>query len=159
MLVAAEKLDDKSIFIRLNTISKADDAIANDLIYHNLCWAKTKKKELPKSKPVETYSKNLADIELLNFIKNRIFQNPDTVLNMNYVNSTYLAILIENSANPEDLSVNYKKQLKELIRENINDIVFIKALEETNLSNWFLHKHKNTGMQLLTKKIFDHFGS
>ena len=113
MLVVAEKLDDKSIFIHLNTISKADDAIANDLIYHNLCWAKTKKKELPKSKPVETYSKNLADIELLNFIKNRIFQNPDTVLNMNYVNSTYPAILIENSANPEDLSVNYKKQLKE----------------------------------------------
>ena len=113
MLVVAEKLDDKSIFIHLNTISKADDAIANDLIYHNLCWAKTKKKELPKSKPVETYSKNLADIELLNFIKNRIFQNPDTVLNMNYVNSTYPAILIENSANPVDLSVNYKKQLKE----------------------------------------------
>ena len=27
MLVVAEKLDDKSIFIHLNTISKADDAL------------------------------------------------------------------------------------------------------------------------------------
>ena len=111
----------------MNTISKADDAIANDVIYHNLCWAKAKKKALPKSKPVESYSKTLADIELLNFIENRVFQNPDTVLDMNNVNSTYRAILIENGANPEDLSVNYKKQLKELIQENINDIVFIKT--------------------------------
>ena len=30
--------------------------------------------------------------------------------------------MIENGANPEDLSVNYKKQLKDLIRKNISDI-------------------------------------
>ena len=60
-------------------------------------------------------------------MENRIFQNPDTVLDMNYVNSNYRAILIDNGANPKDLSANYKKQLKELTRENINDIVFIKS--------------------------------
>ena len=46
---------------------------------------------------------------------------------MNYVNSTYRAILIDNGADAEDLSVNYTKQLKELIRENISGIVFIKS--------------------------------
>lgn len=89
--------------------------------------AKAKKKTLPKSKPVESYSKTLDDIELLNFMENRIFQNPGTVLDMNYASSTYRAILMENGANPKDLSVNCKKQLKELIPENINDIVFIKS--------------------------------
>ena len=82
MLAVAEKLDDKSFFNQLNTISKADDTIANDVIYHNLCWAKAKKKVLPKSKPVESYSNTLADIELLNFIENKIFQNPDTVMDI-----------------------------------------------------------------------------
>ena len=55
MLAGAEKLDDKYFFIRLNTISKADDAIANDVIYHNLCWAKAKKKAFPKSNPAESF--------------------------------------------------------------------------------------------------------
>ena len=32
MLAVAEQFDDKSFFIHLNTISKADDAIANDVI-------------------------------------------------------------------------------------------------------------------------------
>ena len=62
---------------------------------------------LLKSKPVESYSKSLADIELLNFIENRILQNPDNVLDINHVNSTYLAILIGNGANPQDLPANY----------------------------------------------------
>ena len=60
-------------------------------------------------------------------MENRIFQNPGTVLDLNYASSTYRAILMENGANPKDLSVNCKKQLKELIPENINDIVFIKS--------------------------------
>ena len=34
-LAVAEKLDDKCFFIRLNTISKAYDAIANDVTYHS----------------------------------------------------------------------------------------------------------------------------
>lgn len=41
--VRCKKLDDKSFFIHLNTISKANDVIANDVIYHSLCWARAKK--------------------------------------------------------------------------------------------------------------------
>ena len=35
MLVVSEKLPDKSFFRRLNSIPKADDAVANDVVYHD----------------------------------------------------------------------------------------------------------------------------
>ena len=53
MLDVSSKLPDKTFFRRLNSISKAEDAVANDVIYHNLCWAKAKKKAVPKQKPAE----------------------------------------------------------------------------------------------------------
>ena len=34
---------------RLDSISSAEDAIANDVMYHYLCCADAKKKEKPKS--------------------------------------------------------------------------------------------------------------
>ena len=40
MLSVAQKLSDKTFFIRLNTITHADDALVKDVLYHNLCWAK-----------------------------------------------------------------------------------------------------------------------
>ena len=111
----------------MNTIIKTDDAIANDVIYHNLCRAKAKKKALPKSKPFESHSKLLL---ILNFstsskIEYSRYCAGYELYCTGYVNSTCPALLIENGANPEDLSVNYKKQLKKLIRKNISDIFFI----------------------------------
>ena len=47
---------------------------------------------------------------------------------MNYINSTYRVILIEDGANAEYIFVKYKKQLKKLIREDVNDIYFIKTI-------------------------------
>ena len=35
MLVVSEKLPDKSFFRRLNSIPKADDGVANDVVYHD----------------------------------------------------------------------------------------------------------------------------
>ena len=53
MLDVSSKLPDKTCFCCLNSISIGEDAIANDVIYHNLCWAKAKKKDVPKQKPAE----------------------------------------------------------------------------------------------------------
>ena len=61
MLFVAEKLTDKSFFIRLNKITQVDDPQLV-LMYHNLCWAKAKKKEKLKA---GNYSKTLADIKVI----------------------------------------------------------------------------------------------
>ena len=37
MFDVSSKLPDKTFFRCLNSISKAEDAVANDVIYHNLC--------------------------------------------------------------------------------------------------------------------------
>ena len=47
MLVVSEKLPDKSFFRRLNSIPKADDAVANDVVYHGTCWIKAKREAAP----------------------------------------------------------------------------------------------------------------
>ena len=100
MLSAAERLIDKPFSIRLSRITRVDDAIFNDAMYHNLYWAKAKKKAEPKVELVDNYLKTIPNIELISFIKNRIFQNPDIVFNMNFLNTIYHAILIENDADP-----------------------------------------------------------
>ena len=40
MFSVPEKLSGKGFFRRRNSISSASDAIANDVICHNLCWAR-----------------------------------------------------------------------------------------------------------------------
>lgn len=125
MLPVAEKPTDKYFFILLNTIIQASDGFSNDAMYHNLCWAKAKKKAEPNGELVDNYPKTLADIELINFIETIIFQNLYFVLEMSFLNTTYHAILKDlnmEGADLRSLSFNYKKQLKELIVENIPDI-------------------------------------
>ena len=69
MLPAAQKLSDKSICIRLHTINHADDAIANDVFHHNLCWANAKRWAEAEAKPMTGYTKTIAEIKLLNIIE------------------------------------------------------------------------------------------
>ena len=40
MLKVAEKLEDKSFYLRLNAIRNAADPVANDVRYHLKCWVK-----------------------------------------------------------------------------------------------------------------------
>ena len=69
MLDVSSKLPDKTFFRRLNSISIEEDAVYNDVIYHNLCWAKAKKKAVPKEKPAENYIKTFSNVEILNHIE------------------------------------------------------------------------------------------
>ena len=103
MLSVAENLPDKSFHICLNTITQDDDEIAYDVRYHNLCWAKGKKKPEPKVELANNHVKTLADIELINYIQTKIFHNPDIVLDMNFLNLPYHAILVENGVESKDL--------------------------------------------------------
>ena len=38
MLQVVKEIEDKGLFIRLNTIPNPEDAFANDIIYHQSCW-------------------------------------------------------------------------------------------------------------------------
>ena len=128
MLAVASQLVDKSFFRRLNTISIANDAIANDVLYHNLCWAKEKKKVQPKTlNEPENYRKTLSEIELVKYVESYICDPSLPILDMNQVDSIYKDILIENGENAENLAKHYKRNLKELIKENIPTAVFIKS--------------------------------
>ena len=52
---------------------------------------------------------------------------------MNFTNKTYINILIENGANPKEVSNNYKKQLKESISVTIPDLLFVKRSQKNEL--------------------------
>ena len=69
MLNVSEKLPDKSLFRRLNSIASAKGAVANDVLYHNLCWALIKQKALNKREKIEDYSTLLEDIEIIDSLK------------------------------------------------------------------------------------------
>ena len=92
-----------------------------------MCWSRAVRESKPKSNPVENFVKTLSNIEILNLIENHLFEKPTSLLDMNKVNETYKEILVENGESPENISTNYKKQLKDLIQENLPEVLFVKS--------------------------------
>ena len=76
LLQVSEKLSDKGFFRSLNRISSAADT-ANDVMYHNLYWAETKKRAIPKSERSVNYSRTLADIETTNYVESYLNDSSD----------------------------------------------------------------------------------
>ena len=76
MLVVSENLSDKSFFRRLNSIPKADDAVANDVVYHDTCWIRAKREAVLKTVVIENFVNTLSDIELLKLIEVRFSAKP-----------------------------------------------------------------------------------
>ena len=64
----SEKLSDNGFVRSLNRISSAADT-ANDEMYHNLYWAETKKRAIPKSERSVNYSRTLAGIEITKYVE------------------------------------------------------------------------------------------
>ena len=141
MLSVSRKLEEKSFFSRLNSISHAEDAVANDVLYHHLCWNSAKRQAEPKSYPIDNAIKTTSDIELLNFIENFCNHDPkNKVLDMNNVNSIYLKILLDNGEELQKASLDKKKHLKTLT-ENFSDFGFIKS------------KNRNKPEQIMTSRF------
>ena len=125
----AEQLADKSFFRRLNSIPAAKDATANDVQYHNLCWAKARREVERLNAPVkdEDFIKTLSDIEIIHLIDTHLSDPSGKVLDMNMVNNNiYRNILHNNGKEEASLSSNYKKYLKQLILENLPYTKFVK---------------------------------
>ena len=95
MLDVLSKLPDKTFFCRLNPIWISEDAVANDVIYDNLCRVKPKKKAFPKQKPAENYIKTFSNVEILNHMENSLVDNSIEFLGMNKLNEVYKKMLAE----------------------------------------------------------------
>ena len=86
MLVVSDKIPDKLFFRRLNSIPKADDAVANDVVYHDTCWIRAKRESVPKTVVIENFVNTLSDVDLLNFIELRFSAKPQEMIEMNEIN-------------------------------------------------------------------------
>ena len=128
MLSVAKNLEDKTFFRRLNAINCASDGVANDVLYHHLCWNSSKRKAEVNSNLENHVEKMevISDIELLNYVRLNVRPNQKKLIDMNDVNSAYEHILLENGESAEIATGDRKKYLKSLIAENIDEIVFVK---------------------------------
>ena len=71
MLQVSKMLTDISFFRRLNTITSAEAAVANDVLYHHQSWVIAKKKAKPKSSKPEDHVHTLSETELINFVDDK----------------------------------------------------------------------------------------
>ena len=83
MLQVSKMLTERSFFRRLNNITSAEDAMANDVLYHNQCWVIAKRKATPKSSKPDDHNHTLSEIELINFAENYLQCGADPALDMN----------------------------------------------------------------------------
>ena len=73
----------------------------------------------------ETKKRLIADFEITEIVSNQLNDGGEKVLNMNEIQTTYIAILNDlGCAVPE--KPMYKKYLKELILDNVKDVHFSK---------------------------------
>ena len=76
------------------------DALANDVLYHNLCWATVKKKGEAPRKTVWTNKEiihTVSEIELINLIESEL-NDPS-----HKVNITYRNLIFENRLNINEI--------------------------------------------------------
>ena len=124
MLDVAKAFPEKGFFIRLNSIPNAHDAVANDVLYHLKCWFNTQR-NVSKMEDndndiaqTEDLTRILADIDIINMVKNISKENLEEFMNMREINEEYNRLM-----NNENL-VNYKLYIKQLLPDNVDSISF-----------------------------------
>ena len=126
MLEVLKKLQDKGFFRRSNEITLAADAVANDVVYHNRCWANARSKVRPRQEKDDSINHNLSEIEVLNIVQTQLKDPDQPYLDINIVNEIYKEMLLENSEQHENIARDYKKKLKDLLLEFIPEAIFVK---------------------------------
>ena len=127
ILDVAKSLCNKDFFLRLNAISLAEDAIANDVEYQLKCWVAVQRKvqndilnKKDEIQELEDVNRVIADIEIVEMVRESV--NNNNVIDMNAVNLTYNALL----ENEEE--INYKKYIKLLLQSNVTNVLFSRPL-------------------------------
>ena len=121
MLEVARKLEDPQLFLRMNNIPSAVDVVANDMKFHLNCWVKVQRKVASSSvevQEIDDLSRVLADIEIVNTV-DYLLHEANTIIDLNSLNTTY-----KNLLRNETEYQNYKQYLKQLVEENVLEIVF-----------------------------------
>ena len=122
MLTVAKKLEDKSLFLRLNPIPNAEVATANNVQYHRMCWVLAQRKaksEAPSPQEFEEINRLVADIEIISMVEGFLQNSSDIVLEMKSLNIAY------NMLKDTDVETKQKRYLQQLLLENITDAQFI----------------------------------
>ena len=90
--------------------------------YHLKCWVNTQRnvsKMEDKDNDIEQaedFTRILADIEIINMVKNILKENPEEFMTMSEINEEYNRLM-----NNENL-VNYKSYIKQLLLDNVDSI-------------------------------------
>ena len=149
MFEVAKKIDNKSFFIRLNTLCNAADEVGNDVQYHQQFWLyaqhnakKTNNTHCDtNSIEIEDTSCVISDIGLLHVVKCKLDKKENTDLNMNNINTTCI-ILLQNN-NHADINPKSKRYLTQLILGNIPYVEFIKLSRKNELEKFCSTKQRN----------------
>ena len=72
-----------------------------------------------------TSSQGIANVDILNAVKCSLSQK--SIITMNDVCEEYMCLLHENCVHPVGNLTTYKKNLKRIISENIDDVKFVKS--------------------------------
>ena len=102
MLAVVKKLENKSLFLWLNQVPKAEDTIANGVQYYRLCCILSQRKtKIEASSPheLEDINRVVADIEIINMAEGFLQNSSDIVLDMENLNFAYSNVLGENNVN------------------------------------------------------------
>ena len=93
----AKQLPDQTLFIRLNSVPDASDAVANDVQYHLTCWVLAQRdahKNTPSKngeiQEMDDLDRVLADIEIINVVRYQLNSpGKQGFMHMNNINTTY----------------------------------------------------------------------
>ena len=111
MLQVSKKLQDKKFSRTLNKITKVEDPVANDVVYHNRCWVNARSKVRPRQQKNDSISHTLSETEVIIFFQIQLKYPDQPYLDMNIVNEIYKVMLLENGEQHDNLARDYKKQL------------------------------------------------
>jgi hypothetical protein len=157
MLEVAKQLEDQSFFLRLNTIPNADDAIANDVEYHRLCWGRAQcqisstAKDLHDIQNFDNIDRVLADIEIVHMVQNLLNESPDTVLDMKNINLTY------NDMIDQSPPKSCKRYIKDLLEENVKEIVFVRPPARNQAERVCSSHSQRAAVEKMFTNSWDHY--
>ena len=118
----------KRFFRRLNHIFSVGDGVANDVVYHNNCWARVRSKVRPRKEKNDSIAHTLSEMKIINFVQTQINDREQFCLDINMVDCMFKEILLENGE--ANAGQDYKKKLKELVLEAIPEAVFVKQKQK-----------------------------
>ena len=93
-MLEASKSQRRKDLRRLDQITCAGDGIANDVVYHNNCWARMRSKVRPRKEKNDSIAHTLSDIEIINFFQTQINDPEQSYLDIYMVDCMFKKILL-----------------------------------------------------------------